>query len=98
MIRQRRTINEMGGFFRRLEWIVGGEHHPVWAERADGAGQRLRRAHARRRHHEVLFDVLRRRLGKLDAVELGTAVEPPYQIRQCLSEMAENEFAARKPV
>ena len=61
---------------------------------ASGSG----RAHARRRHHDVFSDVLRGGLGKLDAVELGAAVEAPQQIGQGLAEMAEHELGAGEPV
>src|SRR5712691_11078076 len=70
LVVERHAVDEMRGLLARLEGIVGGEHHVVVAERGDRAGQWFRRAHARRRHHEIVLDVLRRRLGELDAVEL----------------------------
>ena len=95
---ERHRVDEVAGLVGLLERIVRREHHPVGAERADRAGERLGRAHARRRHRDVLLDVLRRRLLELDAVELGAAVEPPQQERQRLAEMAERHLGAREAV
>ena len=92
------VIEKLARLLRRLEGIIGGEHHAVLAERGERAVERLGRAHARRRHHDILLDVLRRRLGELDAVELRPAVEAPEQERQRLAEMAEHQLGAREAV
>ena len=97
---ERRTVDEMRGLLDRLERVVGGEHHAVVAERADRAGQGLGGAHARRRHDDVVLDVLRRKLGEFHRVEARTcpAVETPQQERQGFAEMAERQPGARKAV
>ena len=67
---------------------------------ANGAGQRIGRAHAGGRHHDVLLDVLRGKLCELDRIEFrpGAAVEAPEQERERLAEMPERKLRARKAI
>src|ERR1051326_5627556 len=73
-VRKRYVVHELAGLVRRLERMIGREHHAVEAERGDRAVERLGRTHAGGRHKNVLPDVLRRRLAELEAVEFGRAV------------------------
>src|SRR5262249_5917343 len=47
-------VEKFAGFGGLLERIVGGEHHPIVAERCERAVERLGRVHARRGHDEIL--------------------------------------------
>src|SRR6516165_963970 len=95
---ERHAIDEMPGLLDRFEGIIGGEHHMVMAERTDRAVERLRRAHARGRHHDVVLDVLRGAFRELDRVKIRpcAAVETPEQERQGFAQVPEREPGARE--
>src|SRR5262249_17449442 len=93
-------IHERAGLLRRLEWIIGGKHHALVAERGDGAIERFGRTHAGCRDDEIVLEILRRRLAELDRIKIrsSAAVEAPEQERQCLAEMAEADAGTREAV
>src|SRR5262249_35141563 len=95
---ERRLIEKLASFLRSLERIVSGEHDAIVAEGRERAIERLCRTHAGRGHDEVLLDVVGGLFAKLDTVKLGTAVEPPQQIRQRLAEMAEGHLHPRETI
>src|SRR5437588_5748403 len=99
-LRDRDPIDELAGFLRGFERIIGGEHHALVAERRNRAVERLGRAHARRRYHEVVLKILRWRLAELDRIKVrpGAAIEPPQQKWDGFAKVAEAEPAARKAV
>src|SRR5271167_4905144 len=90
-LRDRDLIHERARLLRRLEWIIGGKHYALVAERGDGAIERFGRTHAGCRDDEIVLEILRRRLAELDRIKIrsGAAVEAPEQERQRLAEMAE---------
>jgi hypothetical protein len=97
-VRERYFVQELPRFLRRLERVVGGEHHVVGSKCGERAVQRLGRAHSGRRHHHILLDVVRRPLLEGDTVELGAAVETPQQVRECLAEMPKGDPRPREAI
>src|SRR5215472_17115703 len=99
-LRDRDFIHERARLLRRLEWIIGGKHHALVAERGDGAVERFGRTHAGCRYDKIVLEILRRWLAELDRIKIrsGAAVEAPEQERQCLAEMAEADAGTREAV
>src|SRR4029077_18499870 len=94
----RDPIDELAGFLRGFERVIGGEHHALVAERSDRAVERLGGAHARRCYHEVVLKILRWRLTELDRIKIrpGAAIEPPQEKWDGFAKVTEPEPRARK--
>src|SRR5215471_14982466 len=100
IVAKRHAVDEVPGFLRLLERIVGAEHDALVAKCRDRAVERLCGTHPRRRHDEIVAKIFRRSPGELDGIEVGpgAAVEAPQQEWQCLAQMSQAYSGAGKAV